>query len=123
MLVVYLVGPLRAATHWKIEQNVRRAETMALCVWKAGAVCVCPHLNTRFFQGECPDQIWLNGGLELLERSDAILLLPGWKHSKGSRVEKHRAELLGVPIFFTFPALKTWIIGGTNTSHDEETTS
>lgn len=34
--VVYIAGPFRAATPWLVEANVRRAEEVALAVWRLG---------------------------------------------------------------------------------------
>ena len=100
MKVVYLVGPFRGPSTWAVEQNIRRAEEIALEVWRAGGVALCPHLNTRYFQGELPDEVWLRGDLELLWRCDAVLVLPGWSESDGSWAEVCRALDLGRLLFF-----------------------
>lgn len=68
MRVVYIAGPFRAENAWEIEQNIRRAEEAALELWRAGAAVLCPHTNTRYFQGAAPDHVWLEGDLELLRR-------------------------------------------------------
>lgn len=36
-----------------------------------------------------------------LRRSDAILMIPGWKNSPGSIAEKKLAEDLGLPVFYS----------------------
>ena len=59
MKVVYIAGPFRGPNAWEIEQNIRRAESLALEVWRAGAAALCPYTNTRFFQGAAPDDVWL----------------------------------------------------------------
>lgn len=111
--VVYIAGPYRAPTPWGIEQNVRRAETAALAVWKSGAVALCPHLNTRHFQHELPDERWLEGDLDLLERCDAVLFIEGWLNSEGSKVEHAYAEHIGLPVFgighLEDGTLHTWV--------------
>ena len=66
MKVIYVAGPFRAATTWKIEQNCRLAEELALEVWKLGCAAICPHINSRFFQSECPDSVWREGDLEII---------------------------------------------------------
>ena len=114
MKVVYVAGPFRGATPWRVELNVRRAEEEALNVWKLGAVALCPHTNSRNFEGECPDSTWINGTLELLRRCDAIFVLDGWKESKGTQGEIAEAEYMGLPIFFFdkgagYAALGKWI--------------
>ncbi|MCG8435902.1 MAG: hypothetical protein MJA83_17910 [Gammaproteobacteria bacterium] len=44
MKIVYIAGPFRAKTPWRVEQNIRKAESWALHVWKMGAVAVCPQV-------------------------------------------------------------------------------
>ena len=108
MKVCYVAGPFRAPNAWEIEQNIRRAETLALEVWRAGMACICPHANTRFYQGATPDDVWLQGDLELVSRCDAVLLTPDWARSAGARSEKVFAEDRGIPIFTTLAELVAW---------------
>jgi hypothetical protein len=107
--LVYVAGPFRGPTSWAVEQNVRRAEELSLLVWEAGAACICPHANTRFFQGEAADSVWLDGDLEIMRRCDAVVLTPGWPFSNGALAEKAEAERLGIPVFDTVFALRVWI--------------
>jgi len=99
MLVVYIAGPFRGSNAWEIECNIRRAETLGLEVWRVGAAVICPHANTRFFQGAAPDSVWLEGTLAILRKCDVVLLTKDWKRSEGARKEKIEAESLGIPIF------------------------
>ena len=99
MRIVYIAGPFRAPTGWQIEANVRRAEALALEVWKLGAMAYCPHLNTRHFQGEAPDEVWLEGNLEMLARCDAVLLVSGWVGSVGTMLERNEAFRAGMRVF------------------------
>lgn len=103
MKIVYVAGPFRAPTAWRIEQNIRRAEELGLEVARLGAMPVIPHTNTRFFQGEGPDdgadQFWLDGTLELLRRSDAVILVAGWESSSGTCAEVAEARRIGIPVF------------------------
>jgi len=109
--VVYIAGPYRAPNAWEIEENIRRAERLALEVWKLGAAALCPHTNTRFFQGAADDAVWLDGDLELLKRCDAVLLVPGWHKSTGARAEVRVAESRGLPVFASVDDLEGWLKG------------
>jgi nucleoside 2-deoxyribosyltransferase len=107
--VIYVAGPYRGPNAWEIEQNVRRAEELALEVWRAGAAALCPHTNTRFFQGAAPDQIWLDGDLAFLAKCDAILMTPDWQRSVGASTEHAFAVSRGMPILYTFTELKEFV--------------
>lgn len=96
--VVYVAGAFRAKTQWEIIQNVRKAEEASLKLWKLGYAVICPHAMTQNFQNECPDEVWLNGCVELLKRCDAIFLVEGWENSEGSREESKIAGELGLVV-------------------------
>lgn len=99
MKVVYVAGPFRGPSAWAIENNIRRAEELALEVWRLGAAALCPHTNTRFFQGAASDEVWLQGDLEILRRCDAVIVVPNWQNSSGSVAEVAEAARMGIPVF------------------------
>lgn len=109
MKVIYIAGPFRGNSSWDIEQNIRRAETLALEVWRLGAACLCPHTNTRFFQGAADDEVWLKGDLELLRRCDAVLMTDDWEKSSGARAEALFAARQSIPVFLSLGGLKAWL--------------
>lgn len=112
MKVVYIAGPFRGRTPWDVEQNIRKAEALALAAWRAGAAVICPHTNTRFFDGAAPDHIWLDGDIEILKRCDAILMTDDWQRSNGARNEHAVAASMPIPIFYDVDSLKRWVNGG-----------
>lgn len=96
--VVYVAGPYRATTPWGVEQNVRRAEEVALELARRGYVPLCPHTMYRFFDGQCDDAFWLGGTLELMRRCDLVVMVDGWEASQGSRGEHAEAKRLRIPV-------------------------
>lgn len=106
MKVVYIAGPFRGPNHWEIENNIRRAETLALEVWRAGYAALCPHCNTRFFDGAADDSIWLEGDLEMLKRCDALITTADWKKSKGASAEVQFAHDNHIPVAHSIEELK-----------------
>lgn len=111
MKLVYVAGPYRAPSEWDVVQNIRRAEELALRVWRAGASCMCPHKNTAFFGGAAADSVWLEGDLEMVRRCDAVVCVPGWQKSAGARGEVACATRHGIPVFETFEDLESWLEG------------
>jgi nucleoside 2-deoxyribosyltransferase len=109
MKLVYVAGPFRGPSAWDIEQNIRRAETLALAVWRLGAACLCPHTNTRFFQNAAPDSVWLEGDLEMLRRCDAVILTDDWERSSGARAERDLAIQQNIPVFYGIDDLQEWL--------------
>ena len=71
-----------------------------------GHVALCPHSMTRFYQGVLPDEVWLEGTLELLRRCDAALFLEGWEQSEGSRAEMDEADRLRVAVLYDLAGLE-----------------
>jgi nucleoside 2-deoxyribosyltransferase len=98
--VLYLAGPYRAKNDRTVRQNIRKAEEIAVKWWKAGFAVICPHLNTAFFDGEAPDELWLEGDLEIVKRCDAVLAMSTAPQSAGATREVCLAVSLGKPIIF-----------------------
>lgn len=112
MPVVYVSGPYRSRSVNGIAENIFRARTAAVRLWKAGAAALCPHLNTAFMDGACPDETWLAGDIEMLRRCDAMLVLDGWADSAGTCAEISAASTAGIPTFGMeeFDQLVAWIV-------------
>lgn len=112
MKVIYIAGPFRGANSWEMEQNIRRAEELALSVWRlGGCAAICPHTNTRFYQGAAPDEVWLDGDLEILKRCDAVLMTEDWKRSTGATAEHEFALQERIPVFYSLVELVKWLVG------------
>lgn len=107
MKLVFIASPFRARTEWGRAENVRAAERWALEVWKLGAVAICPQANSALFQDECPDEVFLEGYLELLRRCDALLVTGVL--SEGVRAEMACAATLGMPTFRSLAELSVWL--------------
>ena len=109
MIVAYIAGPYRAANAWDQEQNIRRAEAVALEVAGLGAVAVCPHTQSRFFGGTLNSEYWLRATMEMMTRCDAVVLVKGWRKSAGSVAERKRALELGLPVLDGVGVFREWL--------------
>lgn len=103
--VCYIAGPFRAANSWEQEANIRRAEALALEVWRKGYAAICPHTNTRHFQGAADDSVWLTGDLAILARCDVVIMTPDWERSAGARAEHAYAKDHGIRIAYALEDL------------------
>jgi hypothetical protein len=112
MPVVYVAGKFRGQNAWEIENNIRRAEEVSFEIWKFGAAALCPHANTRYFHGSLPDQVFIDGTLALLAKSDAIFMLQDWHRSEGARGERRYAFDHDIPIFYDLDELGNWLRTG-----------
>jgi hypothetical protein len=104
-VLLYVAGPYAAPSTWEIAENIRRAERVAVELWRAGYTVFCPHKNTAMFGGAVPperggDDIWLEGYFTVIKRCDALVVIPNWEASKGTNAEVALAKTIGIPVLF-----------------------
>ena len=101
-MLIYIAGPYRAQLKEDIDANIDAAREIAIKVWEAGHVAICPHLNTAHFERDCDlqDEDYLKGDLKILARCDAVLIIPGWRESAGTLKEGEFAFKRKIPIYF-----------------------
>jgi hypothetical protein len=109
MIVVYVAGSYSADSHLAREENILRARLAGMKICRLGAVPIIPHSNTAHFDDVADPEFFYQAGLELVERSDALLMLPFWESSSGSRRERQRALDLQIPVFEDISALEAWL--------------
>lgn len=100
--VIYLSGPYSGKTPEEIDANIAEAEQIAAELWLKGFTCLCPHKNTAHFERICPQipyERYMEGDLLLVERSDAMVMMPKWRASKGAPRERAHALQLGIPVY------------------------
>ncbi len=104
--ILYISGPYSAGNGRTVADNIAVARAYAVAAAKAGWMPLTPHLNTAHFEADCPsitNEEWVDGDIEILRclrpRNAAMLLLPGWKESKGTRKECGWAVWAGMEIF------------------------
>lgn len=101
MKVIYLAHPIRDSRgFWFHQQNIRRAERIALELWLMGFAVICPGKNTEFMDGAAKDDVWLKGDLEILKRCDLVVMAPGWQQSVGAKAERLQAVAHEKPVYF-----------------------
>lgn len=102
--VVYTAGKYRAPTEYEVWQNIEAARLAGVELLRAGWFPLIPHANSAFMGGVVPDEIFLQGDLDLIRRTvDAMYMLIGWEDSQGARREHEYARELGIPIYYQAP--------------------
>ncbi len=98
--VVFLAGALAGDTVGDVRANIQRAADLARILWGAGFAAISPHLNSgaRFY-GVLDEPTVCAGYLEVLNRCDAVVLVPGWTTSKGTAAEVRYATERSIPVY------------------------
>ncbi len=122
-MIVYISGPYSAKTSEEVARHVAVAEETAMQVLHAGHVPIVPHrINQKWMDDERFRDYTLNDWLTrlclpLLEKCDAILMLPGWELSVGAVMESNRAVEASIPVFYSVDALlSAFPVRGKNSS-------
>ena len=102
MKIAYVIGPYRAETIYGIRQNIIVAEQLGAELAQLGFFPYVPHKNTAFFDGLAPDELWLEGNLEIIRRgiADFAVVGYGWEKSSGSRGEIAEIQGMGLPVLY-----------------------
>ena len=97
-LRVYVAGPYRAETVEAREANITRARLAGRSLRQMGFHVFIPHCNAAHEDGHAPDAHFLEEALAFMRLCDAVIVLPGWEASAGTRAEMEEAERLGIPV-------------------------
>ena len=106
-MLIYVAGPYSSKRHYTVLYNIRAAQKVSEELWSNGYYALCPHINTAFYSGLCPEENFIKGGLKMLSACDAVVLVDGWKDSKGTNLEIKEAFKLNIPVYTSIDNLKT----------------
>jgi len=96
---VYVAGPYRGkdamahdySVYHNIQHHITEAHRWATMLVNDGIYYFCPHLNSYHMEVVAPNvdpQFWYYLDFAILAHAWAILLIPGWRDSSGSKAEK-----------------------------------
>jgi len=89
--------------------KIEAARAIAVQLWCLGFAVICPHLNTAFLDGACPDDVWLAGDLVMLRRCDLVVMVPGWERSVGATAERDEALSRNIPVVEGVEDARAWL--------------
>lgn len=90
------------------EQNIILARQVAMHLWSLGYAVICPQTNSAHFDHVAPAGVFYDGYLEVVKRSDILVMLPEWEESAGAVREKIKAEQTGKEIYFAERCKDGW---------------
>lgn len=99
-LLVYVSGKYGDADTWGCDCNINCARKVAVELWKMGYAVICPHSNTAHMDYLDSRQVFLEGDMVMVERSDLLVMLPNWETSEGAQLERRLAMKLGIPVYY-----------------------
>jgi hypothetical protein len=109
MIVVMISAPFFASTYWEVTQNIRWAEALALEVaLDRDLMPVLMHTMYKDFCDTFPREYWNGISLELLKRSDVLLMEKGWPNSQDCVDELNACKAVKKPHFYSIKDLIEW---------------
>ncbi len=104
MKTIYISGPIKNMT----DGNMQAFDKAEKQLKEMGYETLNPHkigeeLNIRFFEmGKVPtyEDYLKEDIIQMLARCEKVLVLPGWRNSKGSKLEIANALACGLDVFF-----------------------
>lgn len=104
MEVAYVCGPYIGQDYFEIDRNIVAARDIAFELWKKGYAVVCPHMNSAHFETVyhllgMENSDFMKAGLELVRRSDILVLVDGWERSEEAKEDIEFAKELGLTIY------------------------
>lgn len=93
-MLVYLAGPYTATGDKSVDDHIEQARRVAVELWDKGYYVITPHLNTAHFEKYCQVADWstfMEGDLRMIAACDVVVLLPGWRQSRGACIERNYA--------------------------------
>jgi hypothetical protein len=112
---IYVAGaitPTGRHPHAGIEfiTNIRHGIRSTVDVLQRGYAVFCPFIDYQYLLvlkdgEELTAEQFYQSSMAYLEVSDAVLVLPGWGKSKGTRAEIAKAEEYAIPVFYSIASL------------------
>lgn len=101
---IYIAGPYSADNVMDVLHNIRKGIEMSYKVFQLGFAPFSPWLDYHFVLMDKDNALTISDFYEYslvwLEVSDAMFLVEGWHHSKGTLKEIEFATKKGIPVFY-----------------------
>jgi hypothetical protein len=110
MIMVCILGPYTGPDVLTVAGNCRRGHDMAIELLRRGYCVHDPWLDLEWaLRANLPLETFKNNTIEIMKRSDAIMLTEGWEFSEGVKPELEIARRRDIPVFLTPEELDEWV--------------
>ncbi len=93
----YLAGPMTGCPDWNFPAFRAATARLRTLGWEVVSPAEADEHDTKK-PGERPWAWYLQRDMRLLLDCKSVLVLPGWRQSRGAQLEVHVAEALGMPV-------------------------
>ena len=102
---IYIAGAYSASNVITVLDNMREGMRLATKVFLLGYAPFCPWIDFHFQlmlreNKTLTVEDYYKYSIAWLEVSDAMLLVPGWQSSKGTKTEMEIADKIPIPIYY-----------------------
>jgi len=107
MLKIYVAGKYSDPNIINVLGNIREGIKMSAKLLSLGYAPFCPFLDYQFqfYEPDLKVEDYYAYSLTWLNSCDAMLVLPGYKSSKGTLAEIDTAKISGIPIYYSLEDL------------------
>ena len=107
---VYVAGAMSANNILQMLENISEGIKVGAELLRLGFAPFVPHLDIAFKlqQGkgyEVPMEYYYGYTMEWLKASEAVLVVPGWETSTGTKAEIAKAQELNIPVYYSIDEL------------------
>jgi hypothetical protein len=98
--VIYICGPISADTQFDEYNNLYAGSSVARKLSRKGIPTISPHAYSQNVTYGLGWKQCLGLDISLLKKCNALFAMPGWKGSRGCRLEVGYAQSKGIPVFY-----------------------
>lgn len=97
---IYVAGAYSDSHILGVARNIMKGRDLTAELMELGFFAYCPWNDWEIaVRKELPMEYWKKNGMAWLQVSEAVVLVPGWENSGGTKAEIAEAERLGIPVF------------------------
>jgi hypothetical protein len=101
MITAYVGGAYRSKYGLPgIIINILKARKLAKWLWSQGYAVICPHMNSALMGGKIPEELFMQGYLEILKKVDLMVVQGKYWESMGTMEEIDQALKAKIPVYF-----------------------